>query len=104
MYLYNKVRIGIFTQKEGGIKISRIINIVPNDDYTLLIEFEYGNQVVFNMAHLVTTMPYYRLSDLECFKKARFEDKAVFWDTVPPGQTPATVRLTEDNILFAIRD
>ena len=88
----------------GGIKISRIVNIVPNDDFTLLIEFEYGNKVLFDMQRLVTTMPYYRLSDPECFKKVRFEDKAVFWDTEPPGQTPATVRLTVDNILFTIRD
>lgn len=59
---------------------------------------------MFDMQKLVTTMPYYRLSDLECFKKVRFEDKAILWDTQPPGQTPATVRLTVDNILFTIRD
>lgn len=78
--------------------------MTPNNDYTLLIEFEYGNQILFNMQRLVTTMPYHRLSDPELFRDVKFEDKAVCWDTEPPGQTLIPLRLTVDNILFTIRD
>jgi Protein of unknown function (DUF2442). len=85
-------------------KISRIINVVPNDDYTLLIEFEHGNKILFNMQELVKTMPYRCLRNLERFKKVTVEDKAVCWDNGKTGQTLLPVRLTVDNILFAIRD
>jgi hypothetical protein len=56
------------------------------------------------MKNLVVTMPYSRLRDPECFKNVRFEEKAVCWDTKPPGQESVTIRLTVDRILFAIRD
>ncbi len=75
--------------------------MIPNDDYTLLIEFEHGNQVLFNMGQMVKKMPYYALSDLELFKKVQMEDKAVYWDTQEPTLIP--LRLTVDNILFTIR-
>ena len=87
-----------------GFEISRIISAVPNDDYTLLIEFEHGNKILFNMQRLVKTMPYGILSDLECFKRVMFEDKEIRWDTGKPGQTLIPLRLTVDNILFTIRD
>lgn len=50
-------------------------------------------------------MPYYRLSSLEDFKKVRFEDKAIYWDTDKPlVETSVPPRLTVDSILFSIRD
>jgi hypothetical protein len=47
--------------------MSKIINVVPNDDFTMLIELEQGNKVIFNMQRMVKTMPYYSLSNLENF-------------------------------------
>ena len=32
--------------------ISRILKATANDDYTLLLEFENGNKIIFNMCHL----------------------------------------------------
>jgi len=55
------------------------------------------------MERMVKTVPYNALSDLECFKRVRFEDKAIFWDTDKP-QTVFPLRLTVDNVLFTIRD
>ncbi|MGB8452816.1 MAG: DUF2442 domain-containing protein [Anaerocolumna sp.] len=80
-----------------------MIKVTPNDNYTLLIEFEHGNQILFNMERMVETIPYWSLSDLECFKRVRIEDKAICWDTDKP-QTGFPLRLTVDNILFSIRD
>lgn len=85
--------------------ISRILKATANDDYTLLLEFENGNKIIFNMCHLIKTMPYYSLNDLERFRNLSLEEKAIRWpDVVSDGSTVMPVRLTIDNILFAIRD
>nr|WP_242843244.1 DUF2442 domain-containing protein [Kineothrix alysoides] len=76
--------------------------MTPNDNYTLLIEFEYGNQVLFNMERMVKTLPYCALSNLELFREVRMEEKAIYWDTDKPTLIP--LRFTVDNILFTIRD
>lgn len=31
--------------------------MTPNDDYTLLVEFEGDNKIIFNMRDLIATMP-----------------------------------------------
>ena len=85
--------------------MSKIINVIPQDDFTLLIEFEHGHKILFNMQRLIKTLPYIALSNLECFKKVKIEDKAFFWpDAGGREQTILLVRITVDNILFAIRD
>ena len=61
------------------VAISKIVNVVPNDDYTLLIEFEHGNKILFNMQKLIKTIPFSNLNNLENFKKIGFEEKAIFW-------------------------
>jgi hypothetical protein len=79
--------------------------VVPNDDYTLLIEFEHGNKILFNMQRLIKTIPFSMLSDPERFRAVTVEDKALCWhDTGNPKQRLMPVRLTVDNILFMIRD
>lgn len=81
----------------------KITNVSPRDDYKLLIDFEEGNQVIFNMQRMVETLPYNRLRNLEVFKAVRFEDKAVYWD--PPDEKPEIfpLRITVDSILFTLR-
>jgi hypothetical protein len=29
--------------------MSKILKVTPNDDYTLLVEFEHGNKIIFDM-------------------------------------------------------
>ncbi len=81
----------------------RITNVRATEDYRLLIDFEEGNQVIFNMQRMVETLPYRRLQDMEIFRAVRFEDKAVFWE--PPDEKPEIVplRFTVDSILFSLR-
>lgn len=88
---------------KGGIGISNIISVIPNDDFTLLIEFEHGNKVLFNMKQMINSIPYNALNNLECFKKLRIEEKAISWDAYNPN-TVIPLRLTVDHILFTIRD
>ena len=85
--------------------MSKMLKVTPNDDYTLLVEFEHGNKIVFNMRGLIETMPYISLKDLSRFRDITLEEKAIRWpDPVPGEPTAFPVRLTVDNMLFAIRE
>jgi hypothetical protein len=85
--------------------MSRIVSVAPNDDYTLLIEFEGGNKILFNMQRLIQTIPYASLKDLERFRDFEIEDKAICWKGPDPERpTMMPLRITVDNILFRIRD
>lgn len=70
----------------------------------LLIEFEYGNSILFNMQKLIRTMPFQSIGDRERFNKFKVEEKAICWEAEENQQTMISVRLTVDNILFHIRD
>lgn len=84
--------------------MSKIVKVTPNDDYTLLVEFERGNKIIFNMYDLINTMPFSSLKDLSRFKDITLEEKAICWpEPVPNEKSFIPLRLTVDNILFAIR-
>lgn len=69
----------------------------------LLVDFENGSRVNFNMKRMVETLPYRRLSDPEIFRSVKFEDSAVYWDP-PDGKLEIVpMRLTADEILFSLR-
>lgn len=85
--------------------MSKMLRVVPNDDYTLLVEFEHGHKIVFNMAPMICTIPYSSLKDLRHFKDITLEEKAILWpDPKKPGCSMMPLRLTVDNMLFAIRE
>ena len=81
----------------------KITNVGATEDYRLLIDFEEGNQVIFNMQRMVETLPYRRLRDIETFKSVRFEDKAVYWDAPDGKPEIVPMRFTVDSILFSLR-
>ena len=79
------------------------LKVTPNDDYTLLVEFEHGNKIIFNMSQLIKTIPYYSLNDPERFKDITLEEKAIRWpDPVADQRSIMPIRLTVDNMLFTI--
>lgn len=86
--------------------MSKLIDVVAQDDYTLLIEFEHGNEIKFNMQRLVKTLAYSSLSDIERFKEVKFKDKAIYWKTPDDSRSSLMhpLEITVDNILFTIRD
>jgi len=84
--------------------MSKILKVTPNDDYTLLVEFEHGNKIIFNMSEIIKTMPFSSLQDLSRFKDIVVEEKAICWpEPVPDEKSIIPLRLTVDNILFTIR-
>jgi len=85
--------------------MAKITRATAEQDHILRIEFEGGNSVIFNMAELMKTLPYYSLNDPERFRNFTVEPKAIRWkDIEVPGQAPVPVRLTVDTILFSIRE
>lgn len=85
--------------------MSKLLRVTANDDYTLLVEFEHGNKVIFNMRELVKTLPYSGLQDLSRFRNITLEEKAICWpDPVHVEKSVYFPRITVDNMLFAIRD
>ena len=84
--------------------MSKILKVTPNDDYTLLVELEHGNKIIFNMRDIIKTMPFNSLEDLNRFKDITLEEKAIRWpEPVPDEKSIIPLRLTVDNMLFAIR-
>jgi hypothetical protein len=84
--------------------MGKILNVTPYDDYTLLIEFEQGNKILFNMKPMLKSLPYRSLNVLSRFKNITFEEKAICWpDPAAPNESIVPLRLTVDNILFTIR-
>ena len=84
--------------------MSKILKVTPNDDYTLLVEFEHGNKIIFNMCEIIKTIPFSSLEDLKRFRDITIEEKAIHWpEPVPDEKSIIPLRLTVDNMLFAIR-
>jgi hypothetical protein len=83
----------------------KILKVTPNDDYSLLIEFEQGDKILFNMREHIKSIPFSSLEDLSRFKNIQVEERAICWPDPMPGQKSIIpLRLTVDNILFAIRE
>jgi len=88
----------------GFHSMSRILKVTPNDDYTLLVEFEHGNKIIFDMKEPIRTLPFSSLEDLSRFKDITLEEKAICWPEPVPGEKSIMpLRLTVDNMLFTIR-
>lgn len=84
--------------------MSIILKVTPNDDYTLLVEFEQGNKILFNMKPMLKSLPFRSLNDLNRFKNIRLEEKAILWpDPLAQEESIVPLRLTVDNMLFTIR-
>lgn len=84
--------------------MSKLLNVTPNDDYTLLVEFEGGNKILFDMKPLIRTIPYAVLNDVKRFKAVKIEEKAISWPDPSGKSSVIPLRLTVDNILFSIRE
>lgn len=84
--------------------MSRIVNVHGSYDYKLLIDFEDGSSITYNMQKLVGTLPYYRLSDIACFQSVKFDDKSVYWEAADKKPEYFPLRIGIDAILFSLRD
>lgn len=84
--------------------MSRIVNVHARDDYKLLIDFEDGSNITFNMQKLINTIPYSRLKELSNFQTVKFDEKSVYWEAGDEKPEYYPVRLSVDKVLFSLRD
>ena len=84
--------------------MSKIISVQGNEDYKLLIDFEDGSSISYNMEKLVKTMPYFRLKDLTSFQAVKFDEKLIYWEPEDGKSEYFPLRLSIDKILFSLRD
>jgi len=61
----------------------KIINVVPNDDYTLLIELNNMHKIVYDMRPRLQSLRFCELQDLSKFKAVEVEyDNTLVWDSL----------------------
>jgi len=84
--------------------MSRIKCVHASDDFKLLIDFDDGSRIIFNMQKMLKTLPYLRLNDLSNFQMVRFDEKSVYWDAANNKLEYFPLRLSLDNILFSLRE
>lgn len=83
--------------------MSKIVNVYAGDDYKLLIDFEDGSSITYNMQKLVRTIPYLRLKDSSSFQAVKFDEESVYWDAGDEKPEYFPLRLSVDTILFSLR-
>jgi Protein of unknown function (DUF2442). len=83
--------------------MSKIIGVMPHENYTLTLSFDDGSELLFNMQKQVETLQFHKLKESGLFVKVRFSDKSIFWQD-EDGCKAAPMILTVDNILFSLRD
>lgn len=83
--------------------MSKIINVSTSDDHKLLIDFEDGSYITYNMQKLVNTIPYYWLKDLSNFYSVKFDEKSIYWDNGSDNPKYFPIMLSVDAILFSLR-
>jgi hypothetical protein len=84
--------------------MSKIVSVRGSNDYKLLIDFEDGSSITFNMQKLVKTIPYCRLNDPKSFRSVKFKEKTVYWNTGDDKPEYLPLKLSVDTILFSLRD
>ena len=63
--------------------MARIVNVIPNDDHTLLIELDNLHRIIYDMRPKLQSVRFSRLSDLAKFKAVRVEHaNTLVWDNM----------------------
>lgn len=61
----------------------KIINIVPNDDYTLTIELNNHHKIIYDMKPRLQAVRFCELADINRFKGVRVENEnTIVWDSL----------------------
>jgi hypothetical protein len=75
--------------------MSKIVNVIPNDEYTLSITLSKHHQIIYDMGPRLRALRFGGLTDLERFKTVRVEhENTLVWDGIN--------RLTIDEIIHTI--
>ena len=64
----------------GGDQVSRIIGVIPMENYRLEVSLDNGSCVVLNLEGKLETVRFGILSDVDFFKKAASDGNCISWD------------------------
>lgn len=84
--------------------MGKIIGAKVEKSHTVIIEFEEGSKIIFDMQKLVKTIPFFRLRDFAIFEAVKFDDKSIYWDSADKKAEYLPLRLSIDTILFSLRE
>ncbi|KUO62713.1 MAG: hypothetical protein APF84_03430 [Gracilibacter sp. BRH_c7a] len=63
--------------------MSKITNIIPKDDYTLLIELDNAHKIIMDMKPRLESVRFCKLADLDMFKSVKIENgNNLIWDSL----------------------
>lgn len=60
-------------------EMSRIINIVPQDDYRLLVQLDNGSSITLNLENRLRTVRFGMLADKALFQQATTDGSYIRW-------------------------
>lgn len=83
--------------------MSKIIGVCAWENYKLIIDFDDGSTIIFNMQKMIKIIPYFRLKDLASFQSVKYDEKSVYWDAVDGKKEYLPLTLSIDTILFSLR-
>lgn len=63
--------------------MSKIMNVIPNDDYTLFIELDNMHKIIYDMKPRLKAVRFFSLAEMEKFKSVKIEDEnTLVWDSL----------------------
>ncbi|MGE4284332.1 MAG: DUF2442 domain-containing protein [Clostridia bacterium] len=63
--------------------MSKIINIIPNDDHTLVIELDNHHKIIYDMKPRLQAVRFCRLTNIDRFKSVTIENEnTLVWDSL----------------------
>lgn len=84
--------------------MSKIVDVHAIDEHKLQIDFDDEINIVFNMKKILETIPYVRLKDTAYFQTVKFDEKAIYWETVHGESDYFPLKISIDTILFSLRE
>lgn len=68
---------------EGETHVSKIEKVVPNDDYTLLIELNNRHKIIYDLKPRLKSLRFSSLQDLSKFKAVGVaHENTLVWDSL----------------------
>jgi len=75
--------------------LPKIINVIPKDDYTLLIELDNQHKIIYDMKPRLQAVRFCELSDIDMFKAIKIKNgNTIVWNSL--------CQITIDEIISAI--
>ena len=60
--------------------ISRIIKVIPKEDYDLEVQLDNGSSMTLNLKGKLGTMRFGMITDIELFRRAATDGSYIRWD------------------------